>query len=115
MRNFIESRLEPGVLSALESDTHEQEHKQTSDRDLHNLQASPFRKMFDFAATRNRRRDGRGKFYLDRSALGDLQVRPAKAELIAHLHHFSFAEVDFDELRAADWFAVLVLERGQVK
>src|SRR6266508_4253522 len=45
-------------------------------------------------------------------ARGDLQVRPAKAELIAHLHHFAVAEVDFDEFRAADREAVLVLERG---
>src|SRR5213592_3280508 len=42
----------------------------------------------------------------------DLRVRPAKPELIAHLHHFAVAAMDFDELRAADRLAVLVFERG---
>src|SRR5438045_1875635 len=34
----------------------------------------------------------------DALSRGDLQVRPAKPELIPHLHHFAVAEVDFDEL-----------------
>ena len=39
-------------------------------------------------------------------------MRPAKPELISHLHDFAVAELDFDEFRAADRFSTFVLECG---
>src|SRR5207245_5556001 len=42
----------------------------------------------------------------------NIRDRSPESELVAHLHHFAVAEVDFDEFRPANRFPVLVLERG---
>src|SRR5207245_10289558 len=43
----------------------------------------------------------------------NIRDRSPESELVAHLHHFAVAEVDFDEFRPANRFPVLVLEHTE--